>query len=1080
MLEKYIAAPREFGEVAFYWWVGEPLTKERLMWQLERLSDKNICGLQINYCHTDNGGRGCGLSMESEPKLFSDEWWELFGWFMGECKKRGISVSLSDYTIAAPGQGQYMDRVLQKHPEVIGKTLVYENGKVEVREVPYSVDPMNEKLGDYVISEFYGKFDEHFPGERGQGLNFFFSDELVFNVRGNLWNDGFAEKFREYKGYDITPHLKAIFEDIGAITQKIRLDYYDVIVRLCEDGYFKKIYNWNEEGGMTFGCDHGGRGRDVTEFGDYFRTQRWTQGPGNDQPNFASDIIKTKVSSSISHLYGRPRTWLEGFYGSGWGTSSGELADAVFRNFAVGHNLLTLHGLYYTTYGGYWEWAPPCNHFRMPYWKHMDKFLSCSKRLSYLLTRGDHVCDTAILYPVAAAEGGLDGGEAVNFAFETGEYLYRHATDFDFIDFESIGRAEIDSGELCVSGERYKAVIVPSMRTIRFETLEKLAEFSHSGGIVLICGALPEASDRIGRDDDILTGMVADIVSAHGNPSAPSAVYSILKRSFTPDIETDESPYHLHRRVDGKDVYMLYGANKDALYRFRAHGKAVLFDPWTGGERPLPIKDCDGTVSTLRMPLSASEVQLIAFDGSQSAPLSPCASVPAVSRTNTVNLDGEWDFRLIPTLDNKYGDFAQPPTDGCIGAQARFFRFSHGGREKEIMCSYEPYFYKLGALAHADDAAVLALGEIKPGTEIELDGVRHSFSEYEFSMRYGVKNDAGPQHSYHGLKGHVSDDFIALGEKVVTYVNSNSYYKEEQDGKIYYMYTSVYAGDDCTAYVKYGEFAPAAIYINGAEVSGRSVALNRGYNRVLLRYDGAGRGYFILDREHETPEQSYPLAMKWYKNRSVLPFSPDENGADVPCVFSFTAPPAAQKLSFTAYGDVKVYFDGKQAKVTSHGGDIYTAETCEVKKSVCEVRIEVSAHPGAYESAIAAPVDIVCADGTISQGDWGEIDGLRCYSGGASYEKRVEIPKNTSCTVDLGEVGCSAELFVNGVSAGVRMTKPYRFDITSLCAEGVNTIRAEVFNTLYNHYLTIPTGYNQRRQLSGLVGGAHIEFNTKD
>ena len=73
------------------------------------------------------------------------------------------------------------------------------------------------------------------------------------------------------------------------------------------------------------GCDHGGRGRNVVEFGDYFRAQRWNQGPGADQPGFGKDLIKAKVASSIAHLYQRPRVWLEGFYGS-WTTPGVEFA----------------------------------------------------------------------------------------------------------------------------------------------------------------------------------------------------------------------------------------------------------------------------------------------------------------------------------------------------------------------------------------------------------------------------------------------------------------------------------------------------------------------------------------------------------------------------------------------------------------------------------------------------------------------------------------------------------------------------------------------------------------------------------
>ena len=58
-----------------------------------------------------------------------------------------------------------------------------------------------------------------------------------------------------------------------------------------------------------------------------------------------------------------------------------QVVDATWRNFAQGQNLLTLHGLYYSTYGGWWEWAPPCNHFRMPYWAHMGEFLGAVERL---------------------------------------------------------------------------------------------------------------------------------------------------------------------------------------------------------------------------------------------------------------------------------------------------------------------------------------------------------------------------------------------------------------------------------------------------------------------------------------------------------------------------------------------------------------------------------------------------------------------------------------------------------------------------------------------------------------------------
>ena len=36
--------PPGYGEVAFYWWLGDPLTKERLAWQLDQLAGQGRHG----------------------------------------------------------------------------------------------------------------------------------------------------------------------------------------------------------------------------------------------------------------------------------------------------------------------------------------------------------------------------------------------------------------------------------------------------------------------------------------------------------------------------------------------------------------------------------------------------------------------------------------------------------------------------------------------------------------------------------------------------------------------------------------------------------------------------------------------------------------------------------------------------------------------------------------------------------------------------------------------------------------------------------------------------------------------------
>ena len=40
--------PSGYGVVPFFWWLGDPLTQERLGWQLEQMRGMGVSGYQIN------------------------------------------------------------------------------------------------------------------------------------------------------------------------------------------------------------------------------------------------------------------------------------------------------------------------------------------------------------------------------------------------------------------------------------------------------------------------------------------------------------------------------------------------------------------------------------------------------------------------------------------------------------------------------------------------------------------------------------------------------------------------------------------------------------------------------------------------------------------------------------------------------------------------------------------------------------------------------------------------------------------------------------------------------------------------
>ncbi len=999
-LPGFQSPPPGYGEVAFFWWVGDPLTRERLTWQLDRLAGNGVEGLQVNYAHSDRGGTSYGLTYPSDPKLFSPEWWELYGWFLREAKRRGMSTSLSDYTLGI-GQGWAVDEALAAEPEIRGAVLEsatrdVEGGALLTWELPLaalcvraypregeaigsgesldlasalegrrltwrapagswravavwprpvdpSIDPMHPRSGRAMVEHFFQPFETHNPGEGGRGLNFFFSDELGFRVRGWLWDDAFAGEFRRRKGYDVIPELASLFVDTGPRTPKVRLDVNDVIVALSEEHYFGPVFAWHQERGMLYGCDHGGRGYDLTEFGDYFRTQRWNQGPGCDQPGLSRDVVKNKVASSISHLYERPRTWLEGYHSSGWATSSADVADATFANFAMGQNLLTLHGLYYSTHGGWWEWAPPCNHWRMPYWEHMATLLRCTERLSYLLSQGTHVCDVAVVYPVATLEAGVDGGAAAETAFDLGRRLYGAGTDFDYMDFESLDRATIRDGRLEVAGESYRALLLPAMKAVRHSTLEKAHAFARAGGIVLAVGALPEASDRVGRDDPEVARLVAE--TFHEVPSPEEAVARV-RGAIPQDLETDAEPgtyEFLHRRVGPREVYALHGLPRGAVCRLRATGRVELWDPWTGETRPLPVLAQEAGFTRLRLPLGREEMQLTVF--SPGEPLRD-AETPPPTETATP-LEGAWECEVVPTLDNRWGDFRWPPTGAMIGPEARRLRCreetegSSGWEARDLddsawrraTCGFGPQFLRLGPLpVEADpdelERVLAAAPGIAEGDRADVGEATLAWAPYEFSWRQGVEGDPGHQ-GYHGLKEEAYGEFLRLGQLVDRHTD---YVREaEPAGTRSYLWTTVRAPRTMAARLLVGGMGPAAVWVRGVRLAADEtrVLLRPGPNPVLLRYDTPGAGYALFVEPssalaaHAQAPEAFDPATRWVWSADTT-----SSGCALRTVVELPSLPEGARLHITADNGYTLRVNGT---TVGSGGSWTTVDRYDVR-----------------------------------------------------------------------------------------------------------------------------------------------------
>jgi len=1198
-LPRFQNPPPGYGEVPFWWWTGDPLDKDRLLWQIEKLHEKGISGMQVNYAHEDSPG---WPTCAAEPEIFSDAWWDVWKFVATECGRRGMGIGLSGYTLDWPGGKSLISRTIYSDPEIQGReigiarkervspgrTVAWDlpAGTVAVRAYPCgetgigpgnvdlaghgkgvgtllpqkgpdpfsmrlewtpaegdwevwvftaarkpgTLNPIHPLAGRRVVEKFFQRFQDHAPGQSAAALNYFFHDELKFGVGDRVWADDLPEQFQRRKRYDLFEALPAMFQDVGPKTVKHRLDFMDVKMQLAQERYFIPIFQWHWSRGKIYGCDQGSRGRNPLEFGDYFSAVRWYTAPGHDTPGGTADLIKGKVSSSIAQLYRRPRVWLEGYHSLGWGATPENLMFATRENYLYGCNLLNLHGLYYTTHGSFWEWAPPCYHFRMPYWEHMGVFLKYFERLSYLMSQGVHRCDVAVMYPVAPGQAGLGGKEATEAAFSAGASLLNNGYDFIFMDFESLARAEVRDGRFHVSDASYRVLVLPAMRAVRWSTLQKAREFFRQGGIVVAAGALPEASDHAGSEDPELDAAVKELFGATAAEAKAGArppvqqntsggvgiallgdhdVWaSLVGRIESPvprDVQAAQPVRATHRKVGPRDVYMVMGAPKNSAVDFRAKGRVELWDPWTGEVRPLRVLGETATCTKVEMPLEDYEAQIVVFTPGQEHVNPPPRRERAVQE---IVLDGDWEFELKPTMDNRYGDFRLPVTDKIIGPEARIFRHAvetgdasgwqgpdfDDSRWERVTYDFGPQFWLLGPLpgdaaGDALDGELARLTRVDPQEAITVADKSYRWRPYRFSWRRGLEGDPGHQ-GYHGLKENVTDHFLCLGRRgsalnEITYV-------AEQAGSRYYLWTCATVDRPAAAHIvasapRQGErphasevLTPAAVFVHGTRVEDlqQAVSLRVGANPLLIRYDRAGRGYFVLKREEaaSTPPRRTPLSMTWFDDPSVIRF--DVHAGRKPAEwFRFTAPPGLRAMRVTARGSVEAWADGQPMRAAGQG----RFEAASSLPRSASVALRVMPETGfCGAAAFPEPVRLECGPGVATPGDWSKTGALECYSGGAWYRKTVTLTPQQAggrTTLDLGRVVATAEVRVNGQVGGIRVAPPWRVDITKLVKPGENRLEVLVFNTLANHYVTIPTRY--RGDLtSGLLGPVTLIVRT--
>lgn len=754
--------------------------------------------------------------------------------------------------------------------------------------VPYLSFQQSRAAADTFIDMFYGQIERRL-GKEAMGKSFvgIFQDEHPRTPR-DIHTEELAETFRRRFGYDIARAIPALHFDVGPQTPKYRTDFFDAYLAVDERNYWKRVYDWTRKRGLLTSYDNWGRRnihRASDGYIDYFRTQRWFSAPGYDdagqRPLTERNYYDTKIAASIARLYRRPRVWAEAFHSSGWGRTTEQTLAWLSTNYAFGANLYDEHGLYYSARASTWEHAAPDPHWRQPYWCYYKTLSDWVARMSYLMSQGTQVVDVAVHYPVVsllAGEPPRTKGPNYNLFMRLSRTLYDAAIDNDIADDDSILAGSIKDGMLFMGGNGYRALVFGPETTARRSVLEKVLRLAESGGTVTFFGRLPSATSEGGRDDPKLskllerilgvssadkTGqrMITKTFSGGGFAAFVPADFKELPRLVSTHMERDFVPtggkvFINHRRIGNVHIYLVQNAEQgpvDLKARCRVDAVPELWDAFTGEIRPVDrFKRGDGFV-LVQQRLEGNVAYLLVFrpGDAQSG-----ENITARAEQVRKELSSDWIFSVIPTRDNRWGEFRWPQSDEVIGPEVRAFRYAEEtsepgeqlGRNKPEhndkdwkVCRYSigPYWLFLGPLpedAELIESVLQSQKKIGAGSRITVGDKSLVWRTIEFSKKIGLAKPA-PWGGHSGYPdGAIDQNFINLPKGLKLLFTRIRSPKTQRLGLRVELRNS-----------------RPRLWVNGEEQPFEdavgNLPLRMGENNVLLELPNGGHGMLFVQRE---------------------------------------------------------------------------------------------------------------------------------------------------------------------------------------------------------------------------------------
>jgi|SRR5579875_3765280 len=519
-----------------------------------------------------------------------------------------------------------------------------------------------------------------------------------FEVYGTSWTPNFLQEFRRRRGYDLRPHLAALFHT-EPDTPNIRYDYWSTVSELANENYLKTISDWCHAHGFKFQSESYGE-PPVTQ-----ASYSFTDYPMGEEYDW-KEFNMVRWTSSAAHFFNHPiisdeaYTWLT--QPSRYDETLEDLKRTTDAIFVSGANRIVAHGYAYSPPSagipgwGYYAGTMFTEH--QTWWPYFHFLSSYVHRASYLLSRGVPVTDVLVYLPEGDlyaenppgrmplawwVEGKLDRKKkqlpdmgiprgVYNFKSELVSTILSNGYSLDGVDHSVLtATGAVEQGKYYIGETSYRVIIIPGIRGLPLSDLEHIVRFCRNGGTVITTLRIPaltygykdrdkNAAQFVKLRGELYGDMDESQSFAERRDGKGLSIFvkdetanlaKALHEAEPPDIDVvgglPEIGF-IHRRDGSHDIYFISNftpTQRKLSASFRVGNRTPEFwDPMTGKISKASRFRYQGNRTIVDLDLESYGSKFIVFGNDRAAP-PPSKPAPSQKLQPPLRLTNLWELR---------------------------------------------------------------------------------------------------------------------------------------------------------------------------------------------------------------------------------------------------------------------------------------------------------------------------------------------------------------------------------------------------------------------------------------------------